>query len=61
MLIKNVDQHTINNDKKLEKIYKYCSIIRCIGVTDILETGLKKKKRRYFGSSNKWRIFFRKI
>jgi len=33
-----------DSDKKLEKIKKYCSIIRCIGASSILETGLKRKK-----------------
>lgn len=61
MLIKNVDQHTINNDKKLEKIYKYCSIIRCIGVTDILETGLKRKKGDILEVQINGGSFFRKI
>jgi len=30
--------------KKLNKIKKYCSIIRCIGTSTVSETGLKKKK-----------------
>ena len=34
----------LNVDKKLEKIKKYCSIIRCIGASDVLKTGLKRKK-----------------
>jgi large subunit ribosomal protein L3e len=30
--------------KKLEKIKKYCSLIRCIGISNISETALKRKK-----------------
>ena len=30
--------------KKFEKIKKYCSIIRCIGASNVNETGLKQKK-----------------
>lgn len=30
--------------KKFEKIKKYCSIIRCIGASNVKETGLKQKK-----------------
>jgi len=28
----------------IEKIKRYCTVIRCIGASDVLETGLKKKK-----------------
>jgi|Transcript_19811 large subunit ribosomal protein L3e len=34
----------IDSEKELKKIRKYCSIIRCIGASSILETGLKRKK-----------------
>jgi len=34
----------IQSFKNVEKIKKFCSVIRCIGATNILQTGLKRKK-----------------
>merc|ERR1712216_102313 len=32
------------SQKNLEKIIKYCSVIRCIGASGVIKTGLKQKK-----------------
>ena len=44
---KAFSHHKYDSDcvtKKFEKIKKYCSIIRCIGASNVNETGLKQKK-----------------
>jgi large subunit ribosomal protein L3e len=38
------DISNLDSKKKLEKIQKYCSIIRCVAISNVSETGLKKKK-----------------